>query len=82
MDTILFNPIERFAMQLFEVTVRGEPSDMTLLVVAADEAEARVLAGARGAVRAVEANHGPFTIRGASRVIGDVQSNADRQTAH
>jgi len=69
-------------MQLFEVTVRGEPSDMTILVVAADEAEARVLAGTRGTVRAVEANHGPFTIRGESRVIGDVQATGDRQTAH
>ncbi len=69
-------------MQLFEVTVRGEPSDITLLVVAADEAEARLLAGARGTVRAVAANHGPFTVRGASRVIGDVQTPADRSAAH
>ena len=69
-------------MQLFEITVRNEPSDVTLLVVAADETEARLLAGTRGMVRAVDANHGPFTIRGHGRVIGDVEDRSARQASH
>lgn len=69
-------------MQLFEVSIRAVSADITLLVVAADEAEARTLAGAKGTVRAVEANHGPFTIAGRGRVIGDVERRADVPTAH
>lgn len=69
-------------MQLFEVSIRAVSSDITLLVVAADEAEARTLAGTKGTVRAVEANHGPFTIAGQSRVIGDVERRGDVPTAH
>ena len=61
-------------LKLFEITVR-EPggADRTLLVVAATEREARELVRPRGLVLAVNANHGPFAVRGASRVIGAVE---------
>lgn len=69
-------------MQLFEVTVRADLHDVTLLVVATDEAEARVLARTKGIVRAVDANHGPFTVRGSGRVIGAVEEPPVREAAN
>lgn len=69
-------------MQLFEVTVGARPARVTLLVVAQDEAEARTLAGTRGTVHAVDANHGPFSIRGKGRVIGNVEIETGDYSTH
>ena len=61
-------------LQLFEITVQEiQGGDRTLLVVAGSEGDARRLARARGRIKSVAANHGPFAVKGSSRVIGEVE---------
>ncbi len=60
--------------QLYEITVLDrDGSDRTLLVLARSESDARRLARARGRIKAIDANHGPFAAQGGSRIIGDVE---------
>ena len=61
-------------LDMFEITVEDGRDDRVLLVVAADEPEARRLARLRGRVKAISTAAGPFAVRGDSRVVGALAS--------
>ena len=61
-------------LDMFEITVDDGRYDRVLLVVAANEREARRLARLRGRVKAISTAAGPLSVRGDSRVVGAVES--------
>ena len=58
-------------LTMYEITV-GDGGEQTLVVVAATEREARDLARSRGRVVSVRATPGPLSVKGNSRVVGEI----------